>query len=158
MPPFVIPRDASGEVQPHDHPDLAGENRLIRRISDEYVVLDSTGGLRLSSALFKHDPRQGHLSFDSERCILDAGKDPRAYVTSSMWMGALAISVGQVRSVDQADKPENRWKIGMVPIVPDNPCHAGLWGKVSQGRSNELQRRSAWLVAIPGVTKLQPTP
>jgi hypothetical protein len=155
VPPFVIPRDGSGEVLPHDHPRLTGDNRLIRRISDEYVVTNDAGGQRLSSAVFKHHPRQGHLSFDSERCIVDGGDDPAAYVTSPIWMGALAISVGELRSVDPADKPEQRWKIGMVPIIPENPCHAGLWGKVTQGQSNELQRRSSWLVAIPGVAKLE---
>lgn len=152
MPSFVIPRSADGEILPHDHPDLAGGNRIIRRVSDEYVVPDSDGGQRLSSAVFKHDPRQGHLSLDSEKCILAANQDPAAYVISPVWMGALVISVEHFRSVDQYKKPSEAWKIGMVPVA-DNPCHAGVWGKITQGQSNQLQRRSQWLVSIPGVAK-----
>lgn len=152
MPPFAIPRDADGEALPHNHPDLAGDNRVIRRISDEYVVTSGDGAQRLSSAVFKHDPRQGHLSLDSEKCIRDANQDPAQYVTSSDWMGALVISVEQFRSVNQPQKPEEAWKIGMVPVA-DNPCHAGVWGKITQGQSNELQRRSEWLVKIAGVAK-----
>lgn len=151
----MIPCDADGEVLPHDHPELAGANRIIRRVSGEYVVPDGNGGQRLSSAVFKHDPRQGHLSIDSEKCILDAQKDPGAYVTSPVWTGALVISVGRVREVNKPKKPEETWKIGMVH-VDHNPCHAGIWGKITQGQSNELQRRSDWLVPIAGVQKLEP--
>jgi hypothetical protein len=155
MPPFVIPRDANGEVLPHDHPDLVGANRLIRRISDEYIVPNGVGGQRLSSAVFKNDPRLGYLSLDSEKCILSGNQVPAAYVTSPVWMGALVISVDQFRSVDPATTPNDAWKIGMIPVT-DNPCHAGVWGKITQGQSNELQRRSDWLVSISGVAKLTP--
>ena len=155
MPPFEIPRGDDGAVLPHDHPDLTGENRVIRRISDEYVVPDGAGGQRISSGVFKHDPLQGHLSLDSEKCILATEADPVRYVTSPVWVGALVISVEGFRAVNQPKKPEETWKIGMLP-VDGNPCHAGAWGKIIQGQSNELQRRSDWLVQIPGVTKQMP--
>lgn len=72
MTAFEIPRDDKGEVIPHDHPLFGDGQRLIRRICDDHIVEDKNlGRNRLSSALFKNDPRNGYLSIDSEKCILD---------------------------------------------------------------------------------------
>lgn len=154
MNPFALPVDPSGDVLPHDHPDLTDDRRVIRRISDDYVVPDqNNGGQRLSSALFKNDPRDGHLSVDFEHCILQKKMSPAAYVTDPQWFGALIIKIGDLRSVDKASVAKDRWKIGMVP-VEGNDCHAGVWGKITKGQSNDLQRKSNWLVRIDGVEKL----
>lgn len=150
---FAIPTDGAGNVLPHDHPVLQGDNRLIRRINEQFIVDGAPGGRRLSSAVFKHDPRQGHLSLDSERCILDLNETPTTYVTTPIWVGALVMSAGQFRSAQQAKEGDEVWQIGMVP-VNGNDCHAGVWGKITTGQSNELQRRSEWLVPIFGVEKL----
>lgn len=154
---FELPRDGDGNVQPHNHPSLDGDARLIRRVHEDWVVPDgNTGGQRLSSAIFKHDPRQGrHLSFDSENCITAKGVDPAVYVTTPKWFGSLILSVSALRSTDKAQKPEDEWRIGMIP-VEGNDCHAGLWGKISEGQSKSLQRLSEWLVEIPDVHKLAP--
>lgn len=154
MSSFTLPVDGSGNVLPHDHPDLTDDRSIIRRISEDHVVEDQNlGGKRISSALFKNDPRNGYLSVDSEHCIRQLGRDPVEYVTDPRWFGALIISVGTFRSVDKATTEAARWKIGMVPI-PGNDCHAGVWGKVTTGQSNSLQRKSTWLVEIHGVQKL----
>jgi hypothetical protein len=153
VPAFVIPRDGAGNVAPHDHPDLQGDNRVIRRISEQFVVPSANGGRRLSSAVFKNDPRQGYLSLDSEKCILDLPDEPATYVITPVWVGALIISCAQFRSAQEPKHGDAIWKIGMVP-VDGNDCHAGAWGKITAGNSNELQRRSDWLVPIPGVEKL----
>ena len=153
MAAFVIPRDDAGNVVPHDHPDLQGDNRVIRRISEQFIVPSATGGRRLSSAVFKNDARQGHLSLDSEKCILAIPEEPAAYVTTPVWVGALIISGTQFQAVQQPKKGDAIWQMGMVP-VDGNDCHAGVWGKITAGNSNELQRRSDWLVPIPGVEKL----
>lgn len=159
MKPFDLPRDPDGEVLPHDHPDLSDGSKLIRRISSEYVVPDNNrGGKRLSSAVFKNDPRQGYLSVDSEACIISMGQAPAIYVTSPTWIGALIISVDDFRSFDDAKDKEKCWKIGMHPIKDVNPCHAAIWGKIRQGQSNDLQKRSEWLVQIPDVAKLSEHP
>ena len=83
--------------------------------------------------------------------------DPVAYVTTPRWLGSLVITVGNFRSIDNATKAKDRWKIGMVPIK-GNDCHAGIWGKITKGQSNALQRLSDWLVQIESVEKLQPPP
>jgi hypothetical protein len=156
MAGFVLPKDGDGEVTPHNHPDLIDDRRLIRRISGDYIVRDDNrGGNRISSAAFKNDPRRGYLSVDSENCITDKGADPVAWVTSPQWRGALVISVEHVRGIDPATTDKDRWLIGMVPL-PDNGCHGAIWGKITAGQSNDLQRLSDWLVPIPGVEKLIP--
>ena len=158
MPPFELPKDDDGTVLPHDHPELVDPARVIRRIHSDYVVDDdNNGGQRLSSALFKHDSRNGnaHLSFDSEACIIAKGDEPATYVTTDKFFGSLIIPISDLRSVDSAIVAEDVWKIGMVP-VRGNDCHAGLWGKVTKGQSNALERLSVWLVEIPGVRKQMP--
>lgn len=156
MSDFELPRDEEGRIAPHNHPELVGAARIIRRIHDDYVVDDHEPGTkRLSTALFKHRSKTGHLSFDSESCILALEREPADYVTDPKFFGAVIISVDDVRGVDPATKDEDRWKIGMVP-VEGNDCHAGLWGKITEGQSKAIQRLSDWLVEIPGVRKLEP--
>lgn len=154
MSSFALPVDGSGNVLPHNHPDLIDDRNIIRRISEDHLVDDlNLGAKRISSALFKNDPRNGYLSIDSEHCIQQLGREPAEFVTDPRWFGALIISVGGFRSVDKASKDADRWKIGMVP-VSGNDCHGAVWGKITTGQSNSLQRKSAWLVEIPGVQKL----
>jgi len=154
MVEFVVPIDGDGEFLPHNHPSLVGGHRIIRRISDDYIVVDSnTGGKRISSALFKNDPRQGYLSIDSETCILDRQVEPPAWVTSPTWRGALVLTVIEFRGCDVAVATDAEWQIGIAPL-DENPCHGAVWGKITKGQSNEIQRRSAWLVEMQGVDKL----
>ena len=144
-----------GDIAPHDHPEMAGDNSVIRRICADHVVPDENrGGSRLSSALFKNDPREGsYLSVDSVHCITEAGNNPAEFVTTPKWFAALIITIASLRASDKATKVGDRWKIGMVPL-PNNDCHGAVWGKITKGQSNELQRKSDWLVPAPGVAKL----
>jgi hypothetical protein len=152
---FQLPRDEDGRISPHDHPELAGAARIIRRIHVDYVVDDhEPGSQRLSTALFKHRSKTGHLSFDSENCILAKDREPADYVTDHKFFGAVIISVEDIRSVDSATAANDRWKIGMVP-VDGNDCHAGLWGRITESQARAIQQLSDWLVPIPNVTKLE---
>jgi hypothetical protein len=151
---FELPISETGAVLPHDHPDLIPGRRVIRRISEDFVVVDENRGCRrLSSSLFKSDPRSGYLSVDSEHCIIECGADPQEYVTSPRWFGALILDVGEFRLVDTSTSEESLWRIGMVPL-DENVCHGAIWGKITKGQSNTLQRNSEWLVEIPGIEKL----
>ncbi len=151
---FQLPISDTGEVLPHNHPDLVPGRRVIRRISKDLVVYDDNRGCqRLSSSLFKNDPRNGYLSVDSEHCITERGADPREYVTSPYWFGALILDVSEFRSADTSTSNESMWRIGMAPL-DDNVCHGAVWGKITKGQSNTLQRNSEWLAEIHGVEKL----
>lgn len=150
---FELPRDAEGEVLPHDHPYFANGHRIIRRIAADHVVPDgNSGGQRISSALFKCDPRHGYLSVDSEQCILGIPENPTDFVGSEPWLGALVIASDRFREENKATKTEDHWMIGMDP-VDGNDCHGAVWGKITTGQSNALQRNADWLVQIEGVTK-----
>ena len=159
MPVFELPRDADGEVSPHDHPDLLGGNQVIRKIHDAYIVEgQEPGSRRLSSALFRFKSNgRTHLSFDSQPCIVALECDPAEYVVDPKFFGAVVIRCDHLRSVDTAAKPEDRWKLGMYPVI-GNDCHAALWGKVTKGQSEQIQKLSNWLVPIPGVVKLEVEP
>ncbi len=93
------------------------------------------------------------MSVDSELCITQRGADPGEYVTSSHWFGALILDVCEFRLVDNSTNEAAKWLIGMVPL-DDNVCHGAIWGKITKGQSNSLQRKSEWLVEIPDVEKL----
>lgn len=79
MPLSPPPRDDDGNVLPHDHPEIKNGDGIIRRISEQFVVRDANGNLRISSMAFS--PSSGHhkgMSVDLEEEIRCAGLDPRA--------------------------------------------------------------------------------
>jgi hypothetical protein len=135
---------------PHDHPDLVGDHRVIRRISDEFVVKDEAGlPVRLSTAALdpssiEVDPYCG-LSVDLEPFILAAGIDPRRHVTTPKFMASIVLTVGSFRS--------RRFHVGFDPL-DDNPYHGGVWqggSKLTRSVRKALLRESQWLVPIPGI-------
>ena len=142
-----IPRDAKGEVLPHDHPNFGPGTSLIRRVSVEYIVADDNRGCnRLSSALYKYDDPASHLSCDSPLCIEELDKDPAAWVTDNRWIGSLTLPVDKLREI----QAETEKKVGMVPLE-DTECHGGVWAKITKGRADKLLRASDWLVPIDSV-------
>jgi hypothetical protein len=71
------PRDAGGNVLPHDACDIAPGDGLIRRISDKQIVIDGHGQRRISSMAFKASSRGTlGMSVDLEAQILEAGLVP----------------------------------------------------------------------------------
>ena len=153
MSGFQLPTSESGEILPHDHPAMVPGRQVIRRVSEDHVVNDDNRGCRrLSSTLFKNDPKNGYLSIDFENCITELGVEPRVYVTSPRWFGALILDIGQFRIIEASPKRE-KLQIGMVPLA-ENVCHAAVWGKITPGEAKTLQRNSNWLVEIPDVEKL----
>lgn len=157
MTAFVPPLDQQGQIKPHDHPDLVGDASMLRGVAQYHIVFDANHNChRLSSALFRNSPRrQGYLSFNSAHCVEARGEEPAAYMKAQGWVGAVSISVELFRSFDPAGHPEDRWKIGMVPLFderPPDPCHGAVWGTISEGRANQIRRAVQWLVQIPGVT------
>jgi len=154
---FAIPVDPDGEVVPHDHPDLVGEALMLRGVDPQYhVVPDANRGCRrLSSALFKNDPkRQGYLSFNAAKCITDLGETGSAYMGDRGWIGVVCMPVEKFRTFDPATGAAERWKIGMVPLpddTPPDPCHGAVWGKINDNRANAIRRQVQWVVELPNV-------
>jgi hypothetical protein len=145
-----------GEIVPHDHPDLEGNALMLRGVADHHIVKDENYGCRrLSSALFKNDPRrQGYLSFNSQSCIETRNDDPGTYMTRRGWLGVVNMSVAHFRTYDPAPQSPQSWKIGMLPLneeTPPDPCHAAVWGKINDSRANQIRRNVEWTVEIPNV-------
>jgi hypothetical protein len=154
MPISPPPRDHDGRVIPHDHPGLANDHRVIRRISDEFIHKDKTTGrpVRVSTAALEPssvdvDPYCG-LSVDLESFILAEGVDPKRHVTTPKFMYSIVLAVGSFRSLN--------FYVGYDPL-DDNPYHGGVWqdaqrrSKLTRGVKKALLRESKWLVAVPGM-------
>ena len=143
MPLQPPPRDEHGNVLPHDHEGISACDGVIRRISEKQLVDDGHGRLRPSSLCFKASSGlNGGMSVDLEASIIDAGLDPKNYVTTPRWTGSIRFVAGSLRA--------EGFLIGYDPY-PDNPHHGEVWGDFSRNQQSKLMALSAWYVAIPGV-------
>ncbi len=142
--PLPLPRDANGEVIPHDHEDISSEDGVIRRISEQLVIHDpKVGGLRISSAAFRASSGpNGGMSVDLEKLILEAGLDPRAYVNNPRWIGSVRFLAGSLRA--------EGFRVGYDPL-PDNRFHGEVWGNFTGSKQRRLMKLCTWLVPIPDV-------
>ena len=145
MPLQPPPRDADGNVEPHDHNGIQAGDGVIRRVSDQQVVTDpKTGGRRLSSMAFKPstDPNAG-MSVDLENEIEKAGLDTRTYVTTPRWVGSVRFEAGALRG--------EGFMVGFDPL-PENPYHGEVWGTFSKAKQKRLGELCQWFVSIDGVS------
>ncbi len=133
---------------------------MLRGVAASHIVADDNFGChRLSSALFKNNPkRQGYLSFNSQTCIEARGGAPADYMRarsdSCQWIGAVSVSVEQFRSFDPGEAPNEMWKIGMVPLdheTPPDPCHGAVWGTITKSKADAIRRTVDWLIEVDGV-------
>ena len=141
MPLEPPPRDELGNIQPHDHVGIAADDGIIRRVSEQQIVADGkTGQRRLSSMVFKTSSGpNGGMSVDLERSIIEAGIDPKGYVTTPRWMGSIRFLAGALR--------DEQMQVGFNPL-PDNPHHGEVWGEISRSKVRQLRRICEWFVPI----------
>lgn len=144
MPLHQPPRDADGNVEPHDHDGVQAGDGVIRRVSDLLVVTDpKTGGRRLSSMAFRASTGpKGGMSVDLEKEIEEAGLEPRAYVTAPRWVGSVRFEAGALRG--------EGFMVGFDPL-PENPYHGEVWGTFSKPAQKRLRELCEWFVPIDGV-------
>lgn len=152
MPHDQPPKDQNGLTIPHDCQEILLEHRVIRRISQEWIVTDNNGGRRVSTAAFEpsskeHDPYCG-LSVDIERFIIDDGLDAQTYVSSPQFTGAIAIAVSNFRT--------RNFLVGYDPSN-SNPYHGSVWGdegrnsRFTRGTKKDFLKESEWFVPMAGV-------
>ena len=93
------PRNAAGQVEPHDHQEILPDDGVIRRVSQEFVVPDKDGMPRVSTMAFQPSSvaQGGGLSIDLQREIEESGRDARQFVMSPPWIGSVRFSAGQLR-------------------------------------------------------------
>lgn len=146
MLPTPPPRDADGNVVPHNHADILDADGIIRRVTMQHVVVDpkAAGGRKLSSILF--NPSSGHnggLSVDLRRPIEEDGLDPRALITTEEFVGSVIMTARVFR--------DKTLLVGYDPL-PTNSYHGEVWGNFTGGCRKQLLRLAEWFVAIDGVT------
>ena len=145
MPLHPPSRDAQGNIQPHDHAVIHGEDGIIRRVSEQQVVTDGkTGARRLSSMAFKASSGvNAGMSVDLQKQIEEAGLDARAYVTSPRWIGSLRFVASALRG--------EGFMVGFDPL-PENPYHGEVWGAFSRSKQKRLRGLCQWFVPIEGAS------
>jgi hypothetical protein len=130
---------------PHDHPQIASEHGLIRRISHEFIVSDpkSATGKRLSSATFEEssDPKGG-MSVDLENLMIICDQDPKLLVTTARCPGSVRLVAGDFRRLE--------FVVGYDP-VEQNPYHGSVWGRFTRSKQRQLLEACCWYVPINGV-------
>ena len=141
--------------EPYDDPNIGDEDRIIRRIAEHHLTPDENfGDTRISSQAFKPSSDGSGLSVDIEQLILADGKDPREWLITPPFIGAVSFPAAAARG--------HGCRIGYDPIknhptLPDNPYHGAVWGpaptphKISNGTQKALLRKSTWYVEIPHV-------
>jgi hypothetical protein len=134
------PRDDEGEVLPHDHAGIEHADGIIRRVSPQHMVDDpKTQGKRLSSMAFQPSAGdRGGMSVDLQKLIEDAGLDPKQYVVSPPWIGAVRFTAGALRA--------EGLMVGYDPLPPENPYHGEVWGNFTQRLRKRLTILAEWFV------------
>ena len=139
------PRDQNGDVVPHDHQDILPNDLIVRRISEQQIVIDAKiGGRRISSKAYKASSgANGGMSVDCRRQIEEAGYDCRTFVTTPKWIGSIMFETQPVR--------QEGFLIGSDPL-PDNPFHGEVWGSFTKNQVDRLKQLAVWFVEIAGVS------
>lgn len=143
-------------VQPYDEARIEATDVIIRRVNrKQHVVWDeNTKKERISSKLYqKSSGQDAGMSVDIEALMLADGVCPKKFVTTPVFMGSVAFSAGQVRTL-------GLW-VGYDPIPasqsdPGNPYHGEVWTTGPSKRFSDAQRRglasaARWYVRLPGV-------
>ncbi|MFC7290700.1 hypothetical protein [Hirschia litorea] len=145
MPPTEMPlKDGDGRIIPHDHPEIADCQNVIRRVPEQWKVQRADGTYRLSSMAFKSSTDE--MSVDLEWWLKEDGIDPESFVITPRWIAAILWRVQEVRDLD--------FKVGYDPIAGgsnENVYHGEVWGRSSKSKQNALCNLSVWLVKMPDV-------
>jgi hypothetical protein len=139
------PRNTAGQVEPHDHPEILAHDGVIRRISEQHVILDKNGQRRVSTMAFTPSSavQGGGLSVDLQREIENSGRNAMKFVTSSQWIGSVRFTAQQLH--------DEEFMVGFDPLPPDNPFHGEVWGQFTKRKQRQLLRLARWFVPIPEV-------
>lgn len=131
MPLTPPPRDESGHVEPHDHPGIKSEDGIIRRIAGNQWVYDpKVPGKRASTAAFRASSgEKGGMSVDLQALIEEARIDPKRFVMSPPWIGAVRFEAGYLRSLG--------CMVGYDPVA-GNDYHGEVWGKFTKSLQRTL--------------------
>ncbi len=144
-------------VEPYDEEEISAADLIIRRVPEHQLVWDDNGEVRrrrISSGLYSKSsgPKEG-MSVEVEALIQKDGLNPREYVITPDFQGAVSFTAESIRALDLM--------IGYHPIkdepnVPDNPYHGEVWRKeearkFTGAQEKGLRAAAQWYVEIEGV-------
>lgn len=144
-------------VEPYDEEEISAADVIIRRVPEHQLVWDDNGEVRrqrISKGLYSKSssPKAG-MSVDIEALIQNAELDPREYVITPDFQGAVSFTADSIRSLDLM--------VGYAPIkddqnFPDNPYHGEVWRKdearkFTGAQEKGLRDAAQWYVQIAGV-------
>lgn len=72
------------------------------------------------------------MSVDIEKKIIEAGFDPKEFVTNPVFICSVCFSAEQIRSVGL--------RVGYEPL-PDNLAHGEVWSSPNSNRFTKAQKR-----------------
>lgn len=144
-------------VDPYDEPAIEDHHVIIRRVNpDQHIVTDeNTGKMRTSSKLFSPSSNPGGgMSIDLLNLIEKDGLDPKEFVTTPVFTGAVCFKAYSAREIGLM--------IGYDPIEADryvekNPYHGEVWNsgkkpnKFSGSQKRSLAKASSWFVELRDV-------
>lgn len=137
------PRDAQGNVVPHNDPEILDNDRLIRLVNPtHHVVWDANQQVhRISSALFNPSSSNAGVSVEIEPLLVADGISIATRVPSG-W-GAVSLNAGDARviNLDVGKHPLS----GNQPGAP-NPYHGEIWGVRSRASKRHLVEKAIWIV------------
>lgn len=122
-------------VEPYDEDEISPDQTIIRRINPvQHVVRDDNRGCsRISTKAFSPSSGEnGGMSVDIEAQIVQANLDPREYVTTPVFTGAVSFVAGAVRALNL--------RIGYDPI-DENPYHGEVWGNPRPNRFKKFTKK-----------------
>ena len=139
-------------ILPHDEPAIDADDLIIRRINPQHHVVpdNNFSCMRISSKAFAAStgPDAG-MSVDIEKLIVAGGEDPKTYVVTPVFTGAVAFSASAIRSL-------GLW-VGYDPLE-ENPYHGEVWNstanrhnKFSKAQKDGLAAAAEWYVSLSGV-------
>jgi hypothetical protein len=124
--PVDPPRDAAGNIVPHDHAEILDDHHVIRRITPNDLHRKPDSGVtRVASGAYS-ESTGGGMSVDIEEWMIGDGLDLLHYVTDPAH-GAVRISVRELRQLG--------FQVGWDPDG-GHPHHGAVWG-IGNGSKNK---------------------
>lgn len=143
-------------IDPYDEEGICADGTIIRRINPtQHIIWDENRQRNriASKAYNKSSGLTEGMSVDVEALMVGANVDPRAFVTTPVFTGAVSFPAGAIRALDLWVGYE---PIEDVPSIPDNPYHGEVWAKTAKRSFSEAQKSglanlARWYVELPDV-------
>lgn len=124
-----------------DDPTILDGAELWRRIPPWHFIKDENlGQIRPSKAAFDNHPNGSPMSVVLADVVAEAGRGPDAVLAGHKGFALAAITARLARECQQG--------IAREPL-PDEPAHAMVFGKKTDGVKKRLARGAHWVVPPP---------